>query len=113
LVEDSPEVIELFRGFLAEDVCLISATSAEKAREILAKEYKELDFIFVDALLPPDGLISSLQLVRDWRGDCLAILVAISADMEYALMLRSIGCHRWLEKNSDIGERVNNIINES
>lgn len=112
LVEDSPEVVELFKGFLADDVCLLSAGSAEEAREILLAHNGDFDFIFVDAILP-GGLASFLQLVRDWRGDCRAILVAISADMEHALMLHSIGCHRWLEKDSQIGDRVNAIINES
>lgn len=113
LIEDSPEVVELFRGFLEDDICLVSASDAEEARKILAESYKDFDFIFIDALLPPSGLSSSLQLVHDWRRDCPAVLVAISANMEYALMLRSVGCHRWLEKDSGIGERVNNIINES
>lgn len=113
LIEDDPGVVELFRGFLEDNVLLYSAANAEEARDLICDPNNNFDFIFVDALLPPNGLASSLQLVRDFRGECPPILVGISANLEYALMLKSAGCHRWLEKDSTIGERVVKIIKES
>jgi two-component system, NarL family, response regulator NreC len=100
LVDDHQIVLDGLRALLAAQeniACILEATSAEKALEIIAQE--PIDVVVLDISMPNgmDGITATKKIRREYK-DIKVILLTMIGEADYMLNAMKSGAHGYIIK---------------
>ena len=101
LVDDEPEFLEVMAERMkARDMNVVTATSAEAALELIAKE--SFDAVVLDFMMPGMDGIETLRKLKDDKPELQIILLSGYATVEKSVEAMKLGAMDFMEKPADI-----------
>jgi DNA-binding NtrC family response regulator len=109
ILNDNPEVAQLFREYLGENYEIFHAGTWLKGKEIYRK--KSPDLVIVDSYLPDASGLGMIAEIKSMNFSTPVLLLAANENMKYAVATVKQGDFDYLVKPLDSG-KINNVINQ-